>query len=541
MAGYPPPYPPPPPGDWRSQGRMQREMARAQANLLRAQRAAYRRQLRGRSSVAGPLIVIALGLAFLLDQTGTISGRALWRWYGHWWPIVLVVVGCVLLLEWALDRFFSTGAPARRIHSGGVVLLVILLALAGIAFSPTAGRGYTFFVHNLNLSPENLNELFGDKHESDQSLVQPIAPGASLSINNPRGDVTLSGTSDDGQLHLLMHKEIYSRSDSEASSKAQQLAPRFHQAGDGLSLTLPPLEGTRVDLTVTLPGSVAVTATADHGEVHIDSLAAPVTVFANHGDVEAGTITGPLAVHINHSDSSFTGHGITGPLSVEGRAHDITISHLKGPLSMAGDFFGRTHLERIDGPVDFHTSRTDLQLAGVPGEVTIASDADLSAEDLVGPVRLNTRNRNINLERVSGSLSITNRNGSVDVSMAPPLSEVQIDNRHGSVDLKLPANASFELQANTTDGDLQNDFDLPVQGGDSQRSSSGTVGTGGAAVHLTTAQGDISIGKIDAAAVPPPPPQTPLPPDRSLNGPPNGSRKKTSKPAPRHSGGEITF
>ena len=333
MAGYPPPYPPPPPGDWRSHRRMQRQMARAQADLLRAQRSAYRRSLRGRGSIAGPILIIVLGVAFLLVQTGRLPGETLWRWYGHWWPLILVGVGCILLLEWGLDRFFSTGSPARRVTSGGVVLLVILLAIAGVVFSPAGGRGYSFFVHNLDLSPGNLNELFGDKHESDQSLVQALASGASLSINNPRGDVTVSGTSNDGQLHLTIHKEVYSRSDSDASNKAQQLSPKFSQTGGGLSLTLPSLEGTRADLTVTIPATVALTATADHGDIHVNSVNAAVTVYANHGDVETGTITGPLAVHINNSDSSFSGHGITGPMTVEGRAHDISLSNLKGPLS----------------------------------------------------------------------------------------------------------------------------------------------------------------------------------------------------------------
>ena len=48
--------------------------------------------------------------------------------------------------------------------------------------------------------------------------------GATLLVNNPRGDVTISGTSDDNQIHVSVHKEVYTRSDSDADAKAQRRA-----------------------------------------------------------------------------------------------------------------------------------------------------------------------------------------------------------------------------------------------------------------------------------------------------------------------------
>ena len=98
MAGYPPPYPPPPQGDWRYQRRAMRNQAKLQQEYLRAQRQAYRQQWRARSrgSIAGPLLVVAIGIVFLLVQLGRVSAVSIWRWYGHWWPLLLVGVGAVL-------------------------------------------------------------------------------------------------------------------------------------------------------------------------------------------------------------------------------------------------------------------------------------------------------------------------------------------------------------------------------------------------------------------------------------------------------------
>ena len=72
-------------------------------------------------------------------------------------------------------------------------------------------------MNNFNLNQDDIDQFMGDKHESDQSLQQALPAGASFEIDNPRGDVTLSGTSDDNQVHVMLHKEVYSRSDSDAA------------------------------------------------------------------------------------------------------------------------------------------------------------------------------------------------------------------------------------------------------------------------------------------------------------------------------------
>ena len=78
-----------------------------QRDMLRAQQQAYRQQLRGmrRGSILGPLLVIAIGIVFLLVQTGHIPAHDLWLWYGRWWPALLVGAGIVMLLEWAFDQY----------------------------------------------------------------------------------------------------------------------------------------------------------------------------------------------------------------------------------------------------------------------------------------------------------------------------------------------------------------------------------------------------------------------------------------------------
>ena len=511
MAGYPPPYTPPPQGNWRDQRRMQREQAKLQQQYVRAQRDAYRQQWRARSrgSIVGPLLVVVIGLVFLLVQLGRLSAVHLWTWYGRWWPLLLVGVGAMLLLEWALDRFGSDVAGPRRSVGSGVVFLLVLLTLTGVTFSPGIRGEHGPFGNNFALNPDNLDEFLGEKHESEQMSVESVAPGGSITVQNPRGDVIVSGTSDDGKVHLQLHREIFSRSDSDASSTAARLVPVILHEGGKLSISLPRLDGARGDLTLLVPAASTATLTADHGDIRVSSLRAPVTLVANHGDIEVNAVTGAVTSHINNSDSSFSAHNLTGALSLAGRAHDITLSDIHGGVTMGGDFFGTAHLERIDGNVIFHTSRTDLQLGRIVGELEISPNADLSASEIAGPVILNTRNRNITLDRVSGDLTVTNRNGSIDLTSVSPLGDIVVENQNGSVDLTLPDNAGFVLQANTTDGDLENDFSLPIRDNDDRKSVQGTVGPSGPSIRVSTTQGDISLKRGSSSPLSPQPPSPP--------------------------------
>jgi hypothetical protein len=492
-----------------------KEQARMQRDMLRAQRDAYRYQMRAgrRSSILGPLLMIAIGVVFLLIQTGRISMRYFWDWYGHWWPLLLVGAGIVVLGEWAFDQFFHSddAIPRRRSLGGGVFFLLLVFGVCGIIVSGIShNRGVW---GHMNLSDDNLDEFFGDKHESEQALAQAIPAGASVLVDNPRGDVTVTGTSDDNQLHVTVNKAVYTRSDSDAEKKAQQITPNISTEGNTVSVTVPALEGGRADLTILVPPGTPTTISSNRGDIHVSDVKAPVNVTANHGDINTTAITGNVSAHVNNGDSSFSAHSITGNVTVEGHAHDLTFSDIDGPVSANGEFFGTTHLEHIRGNVLFHTSRTDLRLARLDGETEISPNADLSSDQVQGPLTLTTRNRNISLDRVSGDVSITNRNGSVDLTSAPPLGNVTVENRNGSVSLTMPEHAGFIVQAETTNGDAENDFDLNTDEHDdsNRKSINGTVGKGGPLVRITTTQGDVAIRKASVEPIPPKPPAPPAP------------------------------
>ncbi len=479
---------------------------------MQQQQMRYQMRSMRRGSVLGPILLITIGIVFLLIQTGRLDHSRFWGWYGHWWPLLLVCAGILVLAEWTFDQYLQRDPQRpqyRRSVGAGVVILLLVFVVAGIA----ASVNHQFPWGNprmmgFHFDQDTMDQMFGDKHESDQNLDMAFAAGSSLTVVNPRGDVTINGTSDDGRVHIAVHKQVYARTDSDADSKAQQLSPDVNTSGSDVSIKLPSLDGAHGDLVISVPAAAETTVNTDHGDVHVASIKAPVRVTANHGDIELSAITGLATVHMNNSGSSLSAHSMDGGVTIQGRAQDVTLTDITGPVSMSGDFFGTSHLEHINGAVRFHSSRTDLQFARLDGETDI-SGSGISADQVLGPVVLTTSNRNVTLERLAGDIAVTNRNGAIEVTAAPTLGSITLENRNGTVRATLPEKAGFSVQATTRDGEIDTDFGLTTNSNDNSRTLTGRVGSGGPMVHISTSNGDISIRKGDIASLPPTPPAPP--------------------------------
>ncbi len=481
-----------------------------------------------RGSLLGPTLAIIVGVVFLLVETGRISSGRLWDFYGRWWPLLLVLAGTVLLLEWAADRFLpqDPSQPYGRRTAAGAVTLIVILALIGATANES--RNWPHFSSNgFVINPDNVAEFFGTRHESDESNEVAFPQTGTLTVDNPHGDITVTGTSTDGQIHLSIHKQVYSNSDSGAEQEARELSPHIAIHANSGSITVPSRGGASADLNLTVPPMASLILNANHGDMHVDNLNIPLTVTANHGDIALSSITGAVIAHINNNGSSFSAHQIVGQVTLEGHADDLTVSDVKGAINLSGDFYGDTHIEHISGAVRFHTSRTDFQLARLDGQVEISSE-EITADQLVGPVVLTTRNRNLRLERFTGPLSVTNRNGTVDLTAAQPLGAVTVQNRDGAVTLNLPTNTSFSLNATTEDGSIENDFSLGSVDKERKSALTGTVGQGGPLVRLDNNHGDITIRKVNTGPLTPAPiqPRPPTPPARPDS--PRTSEKNSS-------------
>ena len=223
-------YAPAPNG--RNDRRALRAQRKAAAAQLRWQRQQLRLRLRAarRTSMVGPLLLLVCGFAFLLLQTGRLQWIAVFWWLGRWWPAALIGAGCVLVGEWSLDRhegadqLASEGLPPlavavapRRVLGGGAAFLLFLIAIVGLC-SMGIQRGAGWLQDNLQ---NNLDQAFSQSgfgkwrqllsanQEFTQNLQAPLASAGALTLDLQRGDITVSGSSQDGNVHVAVHQRLF--------------------------------------------------------------------------------------------------------------------------------------------------------------------------------------------------------------------------------------------------------------------------------------------------------------------------------------------
>lgn len=534
MSSFPPPpsgsgYIPgrPSPGVSKAQFRQQQRLAAAQVRAMRSQAKMAQRGLRLQRralhrSILGPLLLLAAGIVLLLVQTGRLNWTHALSWYGHWWPAILIAMGVLLLLEWAFDqradqRRGSSSFAGPRVVGPGVGLLLLFLAFSGWSlgwFTEETRRATMDFMDQFGL-----HRLLSQEYEWDDTAQTSLPAGMPIILRNPRGSVTVRGSSSDGQVRMTLQKKAYAWQQDAAEGARRQLDPKISQTDGSLIVDIPALTLGEADLIVDLPSTTRLTIHAEHGDTSVSDFGGAVNVFSKGGgDVSLSAISGNVTARVNGDGSTVTGHKITGSVKIQGRTGDLNFSDINGALTLEGDFFGSTHLEHIGDKVLFQTSRTHFEVARLNGSLDLDGGPNFQADGLIGPLVLNTKNRNITLDNLTGSAQIANRNGSVNVSLAAPVGPVQITNERGSVDLALPPKASFQLSAQTRNGDVENDFGLLDQENGKTHTLSGSVAGGGAEIHVNTTEGGITVRKDTsssprAEAVPVPrPPKIPAPP-----------------------------
>ena len=531
-----PPIPPPPYGQpyagqqpymgdprhyWRYQREQQRAAWRAQKQMLRSQRRFYRAP-----SIAGPFVLIAVGVVALLLVTGRLASAQFWAWYGHWWPVLLIGLGLVALAEWAID--LRRGMPTGR-RFGGYVGLVILLLILG-----ATATGFEHFWGPLQAQfGDNNDDFFSNfgqaQHDHDMEAVEATVPAtAQIEIQNPRGDISVA-VGDANQVSVLSHATVFGGTDDEANKIFAAQKPHLTVSGSAVVIKMEGPGNLRSNLTITVPRSATVNINNGHGDVTVAGISGNVDAVVEHGDFQATSVGGHVVARLA-SKGNFSAHDVSGDVTAQGVGDDVTISDIRGKLLLDGEYAGDIHLERVNGEIHFHSSRTDMELARLPGDLSMDLDS-LHATQMVGPIRLVTRSKDIELSQVYGQSYVEDSDGRVELDMAGSY-PVEVKNNKGDIEIAVPAGANLQVNGRTHNGDIVSDFPLTISG-DDNKTITGAIGKGGPQLTLTNENADLRLRKGSSAppAPPPvsaaPPPNAPAIPNAPL--PPGVPRLKASK------------
>jgi DUF4097 and DUF4098 domain-containing protein YvlB len=462
---------------------------------------------RQRRSVAGPVVMILLGVVLLLTTMHVLQPQPLLRWFGTYWPALIILWGVIKLVEYQQAK--NEGTRPAGIGAGGVLLLIFLI-MFGMSATQASRVNWDEIRDHIDLGGEEI-ALFGHNYSYEDQLQQDFPTGGSLHIVNERGAVNVS-VSDDNQIHVAAHKRINADNQSEADKFNPATKPLINISGNDVTLSAHTQgSGDRsvtTDMDIKIPRKALVVISSRRGDVSVLGRDGDVDITSQHGDVNASDINGKL--NLNLSGGSARVSGISSDVSVDGRGDDVSLADVKGAARLNGEF-DNVKLAKIAGAVSFKSARTDMEFSQLNGDLDMDS-GDLQASDLIGPFRLQTRSKDVRLQGVSGDVRLENSNGAVEIHMAK-LGNVQLTNKNSDVQLFLPDKAAFQLDAHARGGEIESDFDaLSVQNGDDKGSASGTVGAGGPHVVISNEHGGIELRRGSTVAEAPVPPKVPAVP-----------------------------
>ncbi len=153
---------------------------------------------------------------------------------------------------------------------------------------------------------------------------------------------------------------------------------------------------------------------------------------------------------------------------------------------------------------------TGLDLSTTSGDVTVGAvsapnvslrttSGDLRATRLAAQrTEISSVSGDVRVGSMTGDATLRTTSGSASLAFAAAPGRIDAESTSGQVTIQLPADAQFELDARSTSGRVTCVFPIAIKenrSGGGSHVLSGTVGSGGSAVTVSTVSGDISIAR----------------------------------------------
>ena len=462
-------------------------------------------------SIAGPVVLILMGVLFLCGTMGILEIHSLGRLFARFWPALLILWGVLKLIEY--EQAKRLGQPARGIGVGGVFLMLFVI-MAGLIATQVARLNWKSIGEHIQLGDDQgLDEIFGGStfNYSDE-LSQDIPAGSTLHVNDDRGTITVN-VADGKTMKVSVRKKVRAEKEQDAEDYNRKTKPQIVTGDKVVTINANTQgagdKGVTIDMDIYVPLHTALVITSGRGEVTIAGMGSNVEVNHRRGEVNINDHTGNVSLNLD-SSSARLGH-VKGDVTIQGKANEVAVEDVDGALHLNGEFQESVRLVRVSKTVSFRSSRTDMEFSRLDGRLDLDS-GDLRADSLSGPMRLTTRSKDIALEGLSGDLRLEDSNGTVEVGLHKP-GNIQIDNRKGDVQVSIPPNTAIKVEARTRQGEIQSDFEeIKVDRRDNQSSASGSIGTNGPRLVMNCEHGTIEIRKGTVAVVAPAPPTPPAAP-----------------------------
>lgn len=294
--------------------------------------------------------------------------------------------------------------------------------------------------------------------EFDRTLK--VSGTVNLQIETGSGSIEVRRGGSD-QVHVIGH--IYATEwfggDAEERIKRIESNPPIQQSGNDIRIGHIDDSELRHNISIsyelTVPESTQLHSNSGSGSQDISDIAGPVEVNTGSGSLKLSSLGSGIRAH--------TGSGGIEINGANGSVYARTGSGSIHAMNVAGGFDGETG----------------------SGHLTLEQSAP-------GSVRAQTGSGGLDLHHVRGSLQAQAGSGNISADGEATGGWV-VHAGSGSVRLRLPQNASFDLDAHTGSGSINLSHPVTVQGSIGRKEVRGKVGGGGVPVEVQTGSGSILI------------------------------------------------
>jgi DUF4097 and DUF4098 domain-containing protein YvlB len=263
------------------------------------------------------------------------------------------------------------------------------------------------------------------------------------------------------------------------------------------------------DLEITVPANASIEGHGRLGDFDVKDVQGNVEINSDNAGVRIDNIGGNVRVDLQKSDI-VRATNVKGSADLKGRGHDLDLENITGHVNINGTYVGQVQLRNLAQPVRYEDSNVTLNFEKLPGQVHMGL-GEFTGENIVGPIRLSARSRDVHISEFTQSLDLTLDRGDIELRPGNIVPKMDVHTRSGDLDLALPPGAKFDLKASTDRGEIHNDYGPPltVEEGGHGATISGSVGNG-PQVRLQTGRGSVTVRKANADDVKPaPPPEAP--------------------------------
>jgi hypothetical protein len=452
-----------------------------------------------RASLFAPLLLIGLGALFLARNV--YPDLRLLDYLAKYWPFLLILWGVLRLGE--ILYWGSTRQPLPRAGiSGGEWSLVVLLCFIGVTLHTVMGLS-SWFPGRFQLGGL---DVFGESFDYPIAAEKPTSKTPHVLIESFSGNARIIGM-DTQEVKVTGRKTIRSLDQNGADRANQEAAFEITGSPDEVVIRTNQnrASGPRrvsTEMEILVPKGASIEAHGEGrgraGDFDIHDVDGTVSIISDNSGVRLENIGGETRLDLRTSDI-VRAVNLKGSLDLKGRGGDIDLENIGGTVNINGFYSGMLQFHNLNKTIHFVGPQTEFFAERIPGQVRMPLN-DFTATDLVGPVRLTTRSRDVQISGFTNSLEISADRA--DIELRPgtlPLSKMDVHTRiAGDVTLALPPGAKFDLTASTGAGEVDDSFGGPIKIDQSGRGGTIRGSNGGPALNLRTERGRMTVRSASA-------------------------------------------